>query len=69
MTSRRPLRMGPGDIPRTTGAAAGLGLVVPEPSGTVVDVTRSGGAVPVLMDHRDTAAVREGLKGRVNRSP
>ena len=41
--------------------------MVPEPSGRVVDVPRSGVAVPVLMDHRDTAAVREGLKGRAHR--
>jgi hypothetical protein len=43
---------------------AGVGLVVPEPSGTVVDVPRSGAAVLVLMDYCDTAAVRERLKGR-----
>ena len=60
---------GPGDVPRTTRAAPGVELAVPEPSGTVVDFPPSGGAVPVLMRHCDTAAIRVGLKVRVYRSP
>ena len=59
----------PGDIPRTTRAGPRVELAVPEPSGTVVDFPPSGGAVPVLMRHCDTAAIQVALKVRVNRSP
>ena len=38
-------------------------------SGDGVDVPPSGGAAPVHLRHRDTAAVRVRVQVRVNRSP